>query len=139
MFDMTPFHDGFDLEMDTDLLNVDRCVDRIREFLEKRKAQDHFFALSLLTREALNNAMIHGNGQDPAKRVRFRLRALQDGFDLEVGDEGPGFDWRSRVMASSDVEDVRGRGHEIYRNYASAVRYNERGNVVTLEYRGEAC
>lgn len=139
MFDTKPLHDGFILEMDTDLLNVDRCVDRIREFLEERNAPEHLFALSLLAREALNNAMIHGNGKDPDKRVRFRFQAQEDGFDLEIEDEGPGFDWKSRVQTCSGVEDVRGRGHEIYRNYARAVRYNEMGNVITLEYRGEAC
>jgi serine/threonine-protein kinase RsbW len=136
MFDIKPLHDGFVLEMNTDLLNVDRCVEQIREFLEQRKASDHLFALSLLAREALNNAMIHGNGKDPDKRVRFRFQAQEGGFDLEVGDEGPGFDWQCHVQTCTGVEDVRGRGHEIYRNYARNVRYNERGNVITLEYRG---
>ena len=139
MFEITPLHDGFTLEMDTDLRNVDRCVERIREFLEKREAQGHLFALTLLAREALNNAMIHGNAQDPDKHVRFSFRACEDGFDLEIGDDGPGFDWKARVGTSSNLDDVRGRGHEIYRNYARSVRYNERGNVVTLEYRGEPC
>ena len=139
MFDITPLHDGFALEMDTDLLNVDRSVERIREFLEKRGALGHLFGLSLLAREALNNAMIHGNARNPEKHVRFSLRACEGGFDLEIGDDGPGFDWQARVGTSSNLEDVRGRGHEIYRNYARAVRYNERGNVITLEYRGEPC
>jgi len=139
MFDITPLPQGFALEMDTNLLNVDRCVERIRDFLEQRKALDHLFSLSLLAREALNNAMIHGNAQDPAKHVHFSLRACEDGFDLEVEDEGPGFDWKARVGTSSNLNDVQGRGHEIYRNYARSVRYNERGNVITLEYRGEPC
>ena len=139
MFDITPLHDGFTVKMGTDLGNVDRCVDLLREFLEQRGARGHLFALTLLAREALNNAMIHGNRLDPAKMVRMSLRERDGGLDLEVEDQGPGFDWKNHVQASSGVEDVRGRGHEIYRNYARSVRYNDAGNVLTLEYREEPC
>ncbi len=138
MFDMTPLPDGFTVEMGTNLDNVDRCVELMRAFLEKRGAQEHLFAISLLMREALNNAMIHGNRLDAAKRVRLRFLMREGRFDLEVEDQGPGFAWQNHVQSRSGVDDVRGRGHEIYRNYASAIRYNERGNILTLEYRGEA-
>ena len=139
MLDFTPLDDGFVLEMDTDLGNVDLCVERIRTFLEERGDQEDLFAVTLLTREALNNAMIHGNGLVASRRVIFRLTAKDGGYDLEVEDQGPGFDWRSRLQASSGVEDVRGRGHEIYRNFARSVRYNDRGNALRLEYRGDRC
>lgn len=136
MFTHTPLAQGFALLMDTRLENVDRCVERIRLFLEERKGQEHLFPLSLLAREALNNAMIHGNRMDCAKTVRFGLLARQGGFDLEIEDEGPGFDWRARMQARSLAEDESGRGHEIFRSYASAVRYNPKGNAMTIEYRG---
>jgi serine/threonine-protein kinase RsbW len=139
MLDFTPLDDGFALEMDTDLGNVDRCVERISTFLEERGDQEDLFAVTLLAREALNNAMIHGNGLETSRRVRFRLSAKEGGYDLGVEDQGPGFDWRSRLQASSSAEDVRGRGHEIYRNFAQTVRYNDRGNALRLEYRRERC
>ena len=138
MFDMTPLPDGFTVEMGTDLDNVDRCVELMRAFLEERGAQEHLFAISLLTREAVNNAMIHGNRMDAGKRGRLRFLGGEEGLRGEVEDQGPGFAWQNHVQSRSGVDDVRGRGHEIYRNYASAIRYNERGNVLTLEYRGEA-
>ncbi|MGE4441921.1 MAG: ATP-binding protein [Desulfomicrobium sp.] len=136
MFNHTPLARGFALEMGTRLENVDRCVERIRLFLAERDGERHLFSLSLLAREALNNAMIHGNRMRPEKKVRFRLLEREGGFDLEIEDEGPGFDWRERMRASSKAEDVSGRGHEIFRNYARAVRYNPAGNAMTLEYRG---
>ena len=139
MLDFTPLDNGFALEMDTDLGNVDLCVERIRLFLEERGSHEDLFAVALLAREALNNAMIHGNGLDPSRMVFFRLSAEDGGYDLDVEDQGQGFDWRSRLQASSSVDDVRGRGHEIYRNFARAVRYNDRGNAVRLEYRGNRC
>lgn len=136
MFTLTPLSQGFALEMDTRLENVDRCVDRIRLFLEERNGQEHLFPLSLLAREALNNAMIHGNRLAPEKKVRFTLLTREGGFDLEIEDSGPGFDWQERMQARSLAEDESGRGHEIFRNYARTVHYNPKGNAITLEYRG---
>jgi len=136
MFTCTQLDHGFGLEMNTDLTNVDRCVELITLFLQERGAADHLFPLSLLAREALNNAMVHGNRLDPAKTVRFRLMALGEGFEMSVEDEGEGFEWGQRLQASSNVDDVSGRGHEIFRNYAKSVRYNPKGNALTLEYRG---
>jgi hypothetical protein len=81
---------------------------RMRIFLEERGKAEHLFPLSLLAREALNNAMIHGNRRAPDKTVRFQLVAREHGFDMEVEDEGQGFEWKSRVQASSHVDDERG-------------------------------
>ena len=136
MFTCTQLDHGFGLEMSTDLTNVDRCVERIDLFLRERDAASHLFPLSLLAREALNNAMVHGNRLDPAKTVRFRLLAREGDFEMNVEDEGEGFDWEERLQSSSGVDDVSGRGHEIFRNYAKSVRYNPKGNALTLEYRG---
>jgi len=135
MFELTMLDQGFALRMNTDLRNVDRCISRMRIFLEEKNKDEHLFPLSLLAREALNNAMIHGNGLAPAKTVRFQLMAREDGFDMEVEDEGEGFPWDRYMQARSHVDDERGRGHEIFRNYAHAIRYNKRGNALTLEYR----
>jgi serine/threonine-protein kinase RsbW len=135
VFEFTPLDQGFALRMNSDLHNVDRCINRIRIFLDERDGAEHLFPLSLLAREALNNAMIHGNGLDAAKTVFFRLLVREGGFDLDVEDQGPGFAWKEKLQAVSDVTVERGRGHEIYRNFARAVRYNATGNALTLEYR----
>jgi len=136
MFKLTPLALGFALEMDTSLENVDRSVEQIRIFLEESNGSEHLFPLSLLAREALNNAMIHGNRLDPTKTVLFRLLTREGGFDLQITDEGQGFAWDRHLQASSQADDVSGRGHEIFRNYAHAARYNDKGNALTLEYRG---
>lgn len=135
MFEFTPLDQGFALRMNSDLHNVDRSISRIRIFLEERDGAEHLFPLSLLAREALNNAMIHGNRLDAAKTVHFKLLAREGGFDLDVEDQGQGFAWQEKLHAVSDVTADHGRGHEIYRNFARAVRYNATGNALTLEYR----
>ena len=44
-------------------------------------------------REALANAVIHGNGENSCKRVYVRCRCYMDGeVSITVRDEGRGFD-----------------------------------------------
>ena len=55
------------------------------------------FAVELVAREALNNAVIHGNAGDEKKRVTFELRCGKEKWvRLSVSDQGPGFRWRNR-------------------------------------------
>jgi serine/threonine-protein kinase RsbW len=42
--------------------------------------------------EALSNAMLRGNGEDPAKYVHVFVRVDEYALVVEVGDEGTGFD-----------------------------------------------
>jgi len=135
MFDVTPQKHGFTLKMSSDLANVDRCVELIGSLLEKKSADRHLFALSLLAREALNNAMIHGNALDREKRVFFSIEEKEGGYDMLVEDEGGGFNWEDHIRTTSKLDDVSGRGHEIYRNFARAVHYNAKGNALRIEYR----
>ena len=91
------------------------------------------FALQLLARESLNNAVLHGSGLDPALRVRCQLWREGAAVCLRVSDEGPGFDWRA-VQARAEVaqDKEEGRGLVLYRLYASQVIFNDSGSSVTL-------
>jgi serine/threonine-protein kinase RsbW len=93
------------------------------------------FAAELLLREALTNCVVHGCGEDPVKRITCVLRAKPGRLLIAVRDPGPGFDWRAVWNATSDILDTNGRGIEILRTYASAVRFNESGNSLTLMKR----
>jgi serine/threonine-protein kinase RsbW len=50
------------------------------------------FAVKLGLEEAISNALKHGNGRDPAKRVRIRYRVTADRVVAQVADDGAGFD-----------------------------------------------
>ena len=90
------------------------------------------FAAELLVREALTNAVVHGSHADPAKRVRCSLRWKGGCLLIAVEDEGEGFDWRAAWNHEAEFPDGSGRGVEILRKYADRVRYNRRGNAVTM-------
>jgi serine/threonine-protein kinase RsbW len=93
------------------------------------------FAAELLVREALTNAVVHGSRTDPGRRVRCCVRLKSGRLVIRVEDNGDGFDWRAARDNRAAPPDCSGRGIEILRKYADRVRYNERGNGVTIVKR----
>lgn len=90
------------------------------------------FAAELLVREALTNAVVHGCHSDPGRQVRCRLRLKGCRLVIAVEDDGEGFDWRAARQDSAGASDCSGRGIAILCRYADRVRYNDRGNQVTI-------
>jgi anti-sigma regulatory factor (Ser/Thr protein kinase) len=93
------------------------------------------FSSELLLREALTNSVVHGCAEDPGSRVSCVLRAKRGRLIMAIRDGGQGFDWRATWDQRPDSSDTHGRGIEILRHYASAVRFNPAGNSVTLIQR----
>ena len=92
------------------------------------------FAVRLALEEAVANAVKHGHQGDPAKRVRVGYRVRADRVLMEVEDQGAGFDPR-RVADPRDPENLDkpcGRGLLLMRSYTTWLRFNARGNRVTL-------
>ena len=90
------------------------------------------FTTELLVREALTNAVMHGCGADPARQVQCVLRLRDRGLLIAVMDEGEGFDWRAAFDREGEDFECSGRGISILRAYADRVRYNNKGNAVTI-------
>jgi serine/threonine-protein kinase RsbW len=72
---------------------VDRLVLVLKPFIEKSKAvvgaeED----IETAVREALANAIIHGNRQDPHKSVYVNIICKDGEISITVRDEGQGFD-----------------------------------------------
>ena len=47
--------------------------------------------LGIVTTELVNNAIHHGNGNNPEKKVTVSFSVDQDHIELRIKDEGPGF------------------------------------------------
>jgi len=90
------------------------------------------FAVEILAREAVTNAVLHGSHRDPSLLVHCSLRIGPGRLSLRVSDQGAGFDWRRRSQTGSDVDLPGGRGLELYRAYAHHVIFNARGNSILL-------
>ena len=50
------------------------------------------FGIEMAVREAVTNAMVHGNQEDEAKSIEVILNCHDNELEVEIKDEGPGFD-----------------------------------------------
>jgi serine/threonine-protein kinase RsbW len=68
--------------------------------------------VEIALREALANAIIHGNHENPAKHVYVRCRCKADEVSIAVKDEGRGFDTNmiADPTAPENIGSVHGRG-----------------------------
>lgn len=93
------------------------------------------FRLQLLLREALNNAIIHGCGNDPNKTVECILRFNNGYITICIMDPGAGFDWRSRMTPVTNPLNESGRGIPIMMANSTRIEYNRKGNHLLLEQK----
>jgi len=92
------------------------------------------FRLQVTLSEALANAIICGNGQDPEKQVTIRAHSAADHIELVVTDEGSGFD-PDRVVtsgAATVIDSQCGRGLFLIRHLADRIAYNAEGNSICI-------
>ncbi|MBW2609238.1 MAG: ATP-binding protein [Deltaproteobacteria bacterium] len=115
------------------LENVDRAAEKIQQFLIKTGIKDRSFNIILGMREALINAVTHGNGSDSKKKVTFRLQMEGHNLIMEVEDEGRGFDWNACLMKPLPSREESGRGLAIMKRTFTSIEFNEKGNRLILE------
>jgi len=99
--------------------------------------EDAALNVGLAMREAVINAMIHGNGRDPARKVLVTFVARPSRFQAKVVDEGAGFDPAQGMdpTAPPNLLSTSGRGLLLMRAFVDEVRFRRRrsrGMEVTL-------
>jgi len=119
---------------------VDAVVQSFAAELDWDQDEVHNIATSAI--EAATNAIEHGNRFAADKSVLMRIRSSGDAIEIEVDDEGAGFD-PSPFQGDLDAEDVlklRGRGIFIMRSFMDEVRFTRlprRGTRVLLRKAGK--
>jgi serine/threonine-protein kinase RsbW len=125
-----------DAWMPSELKAISPLVDRLMRLIEGSHCiTGEEPAVELALREALNNAVLHGNRLDAHKLVHVRCRCkVGKGISLIVSDHGQGFD-ASSVPDPVAVENLlakRGRGIHIMKLAMDQVSFDERGTEVHM-------
>lgn len=114
-----------------------------RAILELAKRQgyssDSCFAIRLALEEALTNAIKHGNGGNPDKKVTIRYSIGPEEAIIYVADEGAGFE-PCQVPDCTAPERISlpdGRGIMLMKAYLDEVTYSKRGSEVRLLKRND--
>jgi serine/threonine-protein kinase RsbW len=92
--------------------------------------------------EALSNAILRGNGDDPAKHVHVRAEVDSKQLVVEVADEGEGFDLDASVVdptTPGNIDREDGRGLFLMRKLMDRVERIEvpHGSVVRMTLHRE--
>jgi serine/threonine-protein kinase RsbW len=93
--------------------------------------------VEIALREALANAIIHGNHEDRRKHVHVTCRCEPDEVSIGVKDEGKGFDINSvpDPTAPQNIGSIHGRGIHVMKAVTDEVRFEEGGTVVHMRKR----
>jgi serine/threonine-protein kinase RsbW len=114
-------------------------VDRLMRFIQNfRNPDGSEVEIEMALREALANAVIHGNGENCHKRVYVECRCYMDGeVSIRVRDEGQGFD--SNTLPDPTTLENRlfthGRGIYLMKTLMDEVSFEESGSVVHMRKR----
>ncbi len=98
------------------------------------------FGIEMAVREAVTNAMVHGNQEDEAKLVEVIFNCRGNELEVEVGDQGAGFD-PSDVPDPTDPANIlktSGRGIFLMRTFMDQVEWLARpegGTAVRMTKR----
>ena len=76
-------------------------LERVAQFARRQGVMDSD-GLLLVVRELLMNAIIHGNGSDRSRMALIRVAHRGSLFEVQVDDEGEGFDHESLVLGLPD-------------------------------------
>jgi serine/threonine-protein kinase RsbW len=117
---------------------IDEAVQKATAFAgEAGFADDALFGIDMAVREALANAVKHGNKLDANKKVEITLISLKSGLEILIRDFGKGFD-ESTVPDPTNPENLlkaSGRGILFMHNFVDKVeweRHAEGGMTVKM-------
>ena len=128
------------------ILRVPSDVDRVGEAVDivAEKVEPHFedprtvrFNLRVALGEALANAILYGTRSDPSKQVAVRVRYGRTAIEMEVNDDGEGFNPGTvpDPTAPEHIDASSGRGIFLIRKLVDEVHFNEKGNTICMTLR----
>lgn len=99
-------------------------------------SKSFFNRIFLCISEAVSNCIIHGNSNDPKKKVAIRAKLDDKQLMITIEDEGKGFNFlvQNNPTNKRNIRKEFGRGLFIIRAYADFVRFYDKGKIITLGF-----
>jgi len=125
-----------DLSMPAHSEAIGSVVDAICETLVSLDVSEQKrLEVGLALQEALSNAVVHGCGNDPTKKVRCQVKSDPQGrIVIIVTDPGPGFspDLLPDPRRDENLHADHGRGVYLIRQLMDEVQFGPRGSEITM-------
>ena len=118
------------------ILKVDAFLQKLKE--EYDLGEDVFSRMLVSVNEAVTNAIVHGNTNDPFKSVIVDYERSETGtFIFTITDEGEGFAWQRKeavFVGKEGSEREGGRGLLLIEKLADKHIFNTKGNSIALYF-----
>lgn len=116
--------------------SIERFVEEICDYYN---INDTYFGNILIAlTEAFQNALVHGNQNNPSKMIQVVFESKPRGLSFTISDEGPGFDPES-VPDPLDLdispETESGRGIFLMRSLSDKMIVSDEGRSIELFFR----
>jgi serine/threonine-protein kinase RsbW len=112
-----------------------RLVDLVHQAAEKMAevagcGEDDALNLGLAVREAVINAIVHGNRQDARRKIHVTLTSRRRAIEARVRDQGDGFDPQGVPDPTLEANRLRtsGRGLLLIRAFVDELSFRRRKN-----------
>jgi serine/threonine-protein kinase RsbW len=113
-----------ELSLPSRIETVATAAAAVAEFVGRSGVSDDAaFGIDMAVREAVTNAVLHGNRQDENKTVDLVLKSSPDAVEISVHDQGPGFNPEKvpDPTASENLLKTSGRGIFFMRTFMDEV------------------
>src|ERR1700730_13952256 len=125
-----------ELALPSEVTAISPSVDKLMLLIRKcRCAPGNETDIEIALREALENAVIHGNHEDPRKHVYVSCRCeAEEEVSIIVRDEGQGFDSSALPdpTAPGAIESTHGRVISLMKALMDEVHFEDGGAVVHM-------
>lgn len=105
--------------------------ERVFHFCRECNVGNYYSAVSVAVLQAVENAIVHGNGSDESKAVTISMGTCHGGVFVEVSDEGAGFDY-THVGSLDDA--AKGQGIFVMRSLSDRMSFTNSGRQVRMEF-----
>ncbi len=132
---------AIDVRIPSDVRYIQRIVEIVTKECRDARLDDRHCSLNVpvALSEALSNAILRGNCEDPDKQVYVHAEVDDQALVVEVADEGKGFDFSSRLKDPTTPENIQredGRGLFLMLRLMDRVEsYFDGRNVIRLTLR----
>lgn len=116
------------------LIDVEKIVGDVCD--EFGVQEDAFGNVLIAVSEAVNNAIQHGNKNNPEAKVEIKVANQGNTFCIQVKDQGPGFSYQDLPdpTAPENLLKDSGRGVFLMKNLADEVEFQNTGSIVNLYF-----
>lgn len=114
-----------EIESDTKHLpQVEKLSEKVARFAKLNESESD--DLGIVTTELVNNAIHHGNKNDPSKKVKISFLVNQQQIELRIKDQGNGFNPNKLKdpLAPENILSESGRGIFLIRALMDSLDFN---------------